>query len=507
MGSTEAGRFSCDGCGKTYAWKAEIAGKRVKCKCGQALTVPSEDPALAEAPPEGFEDLYALAEGPAVQPVTPPTFTRSVQAEADGDAPAPKRSKSKASKSNGGGGGGGGVGYAAPALAGSGGGGALAGYAQMAGKRRLADEKVDRSEVFFNPVKDIYIPGGLIVAGTVLSYLALVYNHGIRNPGVAMLAVGVMTLVNVILTIPGILVTIKLFDLGIGPIGPGIVKLAACAIAPGAIGELLGMVFGNGAIGGYIGWFISFGLEVLIFMKLLDMDFFETIVCSTIIWVIQTWIGYAVMLALLSGLGISGLGGGGLGGLGKAGGGGGRIMLSGEVDQDEEESLDNVRARESDEYTVGVLLSGGVQAKDWIEGNNARTLAGMNRAESVKLINDIYGAGCPEIRVYPKKNKEKKEIVIHLIVSPPHDDQPGAKQVRQKLFENVLKPLAKKLGRTKPRDRGEKYINILLMTSEEEQKEIGNGSFDDKLIVPKKPAKAGGKSEDEDPDADDDSDK
>src|SRR5947208_2340872 len=136
-----------------------------------------------------------------------------------------------------------------------------------------------------------------------------------RRPGVAMLAVGVMTFVNVVLTIPGILVTIKLFDLGIGPIGPGIVKLAACAIAPGAIGELLGMVFGNGAIGGYIGWFISFGLEVLIFMKLLDMDFFETIVCSTIIWVIQTWIGYAVMLALLSGLGISGLGGGGLGGL------------------------------------------------------------------------------------------------------------------------------------------------------------------------------------------------
>src|SRR6266566_2502068 len=292
MSSTATGKFSCDGCGKTYAWKAELAGKRVKCKCGQALTVPSEDPALAESLPEGFEDLYALAEGPAVQAVTPPAFTRPV--EAGVDAPAPKKSKSAKSS--------GGAGYAAPALAGAGGGGAMAGYAQMAGKKRIADEKVDRSEVFFNPLKDLYIPGGLIVAGTVLSYLALVYNHGIRNPGVAMLAVGVMTFVNLILTIPGILLTIKLFDLGIGPIGPGIVKLGACAIAPGAIGELLGMVFGNGTVGGYIGWFISFGLEVLIFMKLLDMDFFETMVCSTIIWVIQTWDGYAIMFALLSGL-------------------------------------------------------------------------------------------------------------------------------------------------------------------------------------------------------------
>src|SRR5438552_17401640 len=110
MSSTAAGRFSCDGCGKTYAWKAELAGKRVKCKCGQAMTVPSEDPALAEAPPEGFEDLYALAEGPPVQPVTPPQFTRSVEVEA-GEAPAAKKSKSKTTKSSGGG-----VGYAAHVL-------------------------------------------------------------------------------------------------------------------------------------------------------------------------------------------------------------------------------------------------------------------------------------------------------------------------------------------------------------------------------------------------------
>jgi hypothetical protein len=60
MGAT--GSFSCDACGKSYAWKPEIAGKRVKCKCGGKLTVPATDPA-ADAAPDGFDDLMALADG------------------------------------------------------------------------------------------------------------------------------------------------------------------------------------------------------------------------------------------------------------------------------------------------------------------------------------------------------------------------------------------------------------------------------------------------------------
>jgi hypothetical protein len=62
------GQFSCDGCGKSYAWKPELAGRRVKCKCGQKLSVPANDPAAApmaleDAAPDGFDDLMALAGG------------------------------------------------------------------------------------------------------------------------------------------------------------------------------------------------------------------------------------------------------------------------------------------------------------------------------------------------------------------------------------------------------------------------------------------------------------
>jgi type II secretory pathway pseudopilin PulG len=60
-----AGKFSCDGCGKSYSWKPELAGRRVKCKCGQAMSVPATDPAAAAADdlPDGFADFAALGDG------------------------------------------------------------------------------------------------------------------------------------------------------------------------------------------------------------------------------------------------------------------------------------------------------------------------------------------------------------------------------------------------------------------------------------------------------------
>jgi hypothetical protein len=83
MGAT--GSFSCDACGKTYAWKPEIAGKRVKCKCGGKLTVPATDPAaVADDAPEGFDDLMALADGVPAQEESyaPPVATSAKAATA-----------------------------------------------------------------------------------------------------------------------------------------------------------------------------------------------------------------------------------------------------------------------------------------------------------------------------------------------------------------------------------------------------------------------------------------
>ncbi len=49
MSATESGRFNCESCGRAYGWKAELAGRNAKCKCGAIMTVPVE-PSGAAAP-------------------------------------------------------------------------------------------------------------------------------------------------------------------------------------------------------------------------------------------------------------------------------------------------------------------------------------------------------------------------------------------------------------------------------------------------------------------------
>jgi hypothetical protein len=49
MEASEIRRFSCDQCGKSYRWKPELAGRKVKCACEHVIVCPSD------------EDLYDLA--------------------------------------------------------------------------------------------------------------------------------------------------------------------------------------------------------------------------------------------------------------------------------------------------------------------------------------------------------------------------------------------------------------------------------------------------------------
>jgi hypothetical protein len=50
--------IQCPTCQKQYTWKPELAGRRVKCKCGTVINVP------AEVPSAGQDELYDLADSP-----------------------------------------------------------------------------------------------------------------------------------------------------------------------------------------------------------------------------------------------------------------------------------------------------------------------------------------------------------------------------------------------------------------------------------------------------------
>jgi hypothetical protein len=64
--------IQCPNCQKEYRWKPELAGKKVKCKCGEEFGVPKDEPAV-----EG-NDLYDLAD----EPVKPAQGASDLQAAA-----------------------------------------------------------------------------------------------------------------------------------------------------------------------------------------------------------------------------------------------------------------------------------------------------------------------------------------------------------------------------------------------------------------------------------------
>src|SRR4051794_14523703 len=65
--------IQCSSCQKEYRWKPELSGKRVKCKCGNVIAVPAQEP---EAEPN---DLYDLADS-AEQSGSPQTAISDLQA-------------------------------------------------------------------------------------------------------------------------------------------------------------------------------------------------------------------------------------------------------------------------------------------------------------------------------------------------------------------------------------------------------------------------------------------
>src|SRR5689334_2128033 len=89
MSTENTPRFSCNSCGKKFAWKPEIAGKKAKCKCGAVITVPAKDPSKVSKPapkpqpvPEIEDDDYGLAEAAAEAASAPKIESAPVAAAA-----------------------------------------------------------------------------------------------------------------------------------------------------------------------------------------------------------------------------------------------------------------------------------------------------------------------------------------------------------------------------------------------------------------------------------------
>lgn len=237
MSDVTAERFTCDACGKTYAWKPELAGRRVKCKCGSTISVPRE------SAPQEPDDMYDLAPSDEpVKPKRPPT-------QAIPGAPTASTARSAA------------LAYQAPPT-----------RRDPMSTAALLDMK-----------RDVYVPAALLAAG-VIAYLACyAFRYHLTGYGIAVTSIGllIMTVFKAVLMVGFALFLANPLGVSFGGIWTATLKLGAIAVFSDgittwvdlAVARMSGGAFGSGIFGyGMMSFPIAMGIYWVLLIYLFSMD-------------------------------------------------------------------------------------------------------------------------------------------------------------------------------------------------------------------------------------------
>jgi hypothetical protein len=177
----------------------------------------------------------------------------------------------------------------------------------------------DTADLTMHRFREMVLPSGLIAIGLVLTFVEARLFLGNWNPVALVAYVAITTVINLAMIFAALLLTARLLDLGLGEIGPALLKIAAVAILPSAVGGIIRE--GLSPFGGYL----AFGVTIVAYWFLLwlhfEMDFQEMTICTAIIWVIRTWLGMLVFMAVfhLMFSGAGAMNGGGPAGFGPGG--------------------------------------------------------------------------------------------------------------------------------------------------------------------------------------------
>jgi hypothetical protein len=243
-GMEAVAQFACEICGRKYKWKPALAGRKVKCACGEEIVCP------AVAPADG-DELYDFAEPqrPAPRAATAPS------------APAAKP-------------------HAAPLQ-----------YQSP----RTAAQTTD--EYFPDKTIDFHLPLALIVGGTVIEVAAaLVY--GYRSPAgftPHLTQLGLHLVVGTATMLVGVLIAARFRGIELGKLPTAVMKLAAVCIAPGAAVTLLIPAFAVIPFGWILALIGQFILYFALLGTLLKLDESDTWYCVCVIFIVNVALYFALM--------------------------------------------------------------------------------------------------------------------------------------------------------------------------------------------------------------------
>ncbi|HQY88089.1 MAG TPA: hypothetical protein PK402_05480 [Tepidisphaeraceae bacterium] len=222
--------FNCDGCGKSYALKAEIAGRKVKCKCGVSMIAP-------ELPVEEDDELYDLvddapkakiapvssktnqvggaipSETPIAMPVAQPIVAQPAVAQ-------PVGSSTKVSTKR-----------------------------HVEYRRGLTQKERDRNASPIEKVRDVFAPLVLLTLGLfgLIGVMAFGYGSGTtQHLAIAMIFVGIYALIKTVVMVGAAFIAAPMASVAFGPtFWTVMLKLAAIALFPEAVDSALDLFTGG----------------------------------------------------------------------------------------------------------------------------------------------------------------------------------------------------------------------------------------------------------------------
>jgi hypothetical protein len=269
--SEGAAKFSCTGCNRSYTWKTELAGRRVKCKCGQVMTVPHAPP----SPQQQEDELYDMAPtGDDAQSA----FSRMRSSTSSAAAPVGQP--------------------AAPA-------GVPLAY-QQGPTQRERERMSATSSTIMDIKRDVHVPVALLVAGFALcvGYYAVRSGSGAAIAG-AGIGIALMTLIKATLMIGFAFVIAGPLGVSFGGVWTAALKLAAIAVFADGVATWIdaGVAKVSGGAGGIFAGAMSFpivlGVYWVLLIYLFSMDSGDSWMVVMLLAVFDMIIRTALILLLL----------------------------------------------------------------------------------------------------------------------------------------------------------------------------------------------------------------
>jgi hypothetical protein len=302
------------------------------------------------------------------------------------------------------------------------------------------------------PVKDLYLPAGLFLLGCGLTFCEARFGRGIADVGFAMAFTAFTVLINLVFVFAGLMMAVRMLSLGLGPLGPALIKIAAISVLPGAVAGMLMHFVGDA--GYMLCWVVNLILIYSMFMGMLELDLTETAICGVLIWMIRTWVVYGLVFALLHGMGMVGSGKGSSAMIAAMSGPSSSKLKS------PKPAKPKTTPAQLDAKSTAALAAAGESAaelRDWIAVKDEKHMHSIMRFADIlpqQEVENLYRRGAKRITVTHVGLMGADLAPRQLVITLP-DDKPS----RRSYFDWSMY-ITKEFGGTTQPDLGQKYLLV-----------------------------------------------